>query len=81
AQIPFTMDRSGHRFSGAAFSYVSNYVKDCKFFFPDDAAKRYVTDLSAGRLGDARRGFDDILQSAGRLRKRFAGLFEERLVD
>ncbi|AXA42750.1 ABC transporter substrate-binding protein [Rhizobium leguminosarum] len=45
AQIPFTMDRSGHRFSGAAFSYGSNYVKDGKFFFPDDAAKRYVTDL------------------------------------
>ncbi|MBY3236975.1 ABC transporter substrate-binding protein [Rhizobium laguerreae] len=45
AQIPFTMDRSGHRFSGAAFSYGSNYVKDGKFFFPDDAAKRYITDL------------------------------------
>ncbi|MGZ2487587.1 ABC-type glycerol-3-phosphate transport system substrate-binding protein [Rhizobium pisi] len=45
AQIPFTMDRSGHRFSGAAFSYGSNYVKDGKFQFPDDAAKRYITDL------------------------------------
>ncbi|ARQ14021.1 sugar ABC transporter substrate-binding protein (plasmid) [Rhizobium etli] len=45
AQIPFTMDRSGHRFSGAAFSYGANYVKDGKFFFPDDAAKRYITDL------------------------------------
>ena len=45
AQIPFTMDRSGHRFSGAAFSYGSNYVKDGKFSFPDDAAKRYITDL------------------------------------
>ncbi|EJT02271.1 ABC transporter substrate-binding protein [Rhizobium sp. CCGE 510] len=45
AQIPFTMDRSGHRFSGAAFSYGSNYVKDGKFAFPDDAAKHYITDL------------------------------------
>ncbi|PDT34168.1 ABC transporter substrate-binding protein [Rhizobium sp. M10] len=45
AQIPFTMDRSGHRFSGAAFSYGSNYVKDGKFSFPDDAAKHYITDL------------------------------------
>ncbi|PDT11288.1 ABC transporter substrate-binding protein [Rhizobium sp. M1] len=45
AQIPFTMDRSGHRFSGGAFSYGSNYVKDGKFSFPDDAAKHYITDL------------------------------------
>ncbi|EJC83535.1 ABC-type sugar transport system, periplasmic component [Rhizobium leguminosarum bv. trifolii WSM2297] len=45
AQIPFTMDRSGHRFSGAAFSYGSKYVKDGKFAFPDDAAKHYITDL------------------------------------
>jgi alpha-1,4-digalacturonate transport system substrate-binding protein len=45
AQIPFTMDRSGHRFSGAAFSYGATYVKDGKFSFPDDAAKRYIADL------------------------------------
>lgn len=32
-QIPFTMDRSGHRFSGGAFSYGSTYVKDGKFSF------------------------------------------------
>jgi alpha-1,4-digalacturonate transport system substrate-binding protein len=44
-QIPFTMDRSGHRFSGAAFSYGSTYVKDGKFSFPDDAAKKYIADL------------------------------------
>ncbi|MUO78484.1 extracellular solute-binding protein [Agrobacterium vitis] len=44
-QIPFTMDRSGHRFSGAAFSYGSSYVKDGKFSFPDEAAKTYIADL------------------------------------
>ncbi|MBB4008801.1 ABC transporter substrate-binding protein [Allorhizobium taibaishanense] len=44
-QIPFTMDRSGHRFSGAAFSYGSSYVRDDKFSFPDDAAKAYIADL------------------------------------
>ncbi len=46
-QVPFTMDRSGHRFSGAAFSYGSTYVKNGKFSFPDDAAKKYIADLHA----------------------------------
>ena len=46
-QIPFTMDRSGHRFSGAAFSYGSTYVKNGRFDFPDDGAKKYIADLYA----------------------------------
>jgi len=46
-QIPFTMDRSGHRFSGAAFSYGATYVKEGKFSFPDEAAKKYIADLNA----------------------------------
>ncbi|CAN7708826.1 ABC transporter substrate-binding protein [Neorhizobium sp. LjRoot104] len=45
AQIPFTMDRSGHRFSGGAYSYGSVYVKDGKFSFPDAAARKYIADL------------------------------------
>ncbi|MDO1585284.1 ABC transporter substrate-binding protein [Rhizobium oryzicola] len=44
-QIPFTLDRSGHRFTGGAFSYGSVYVKDGKFTFPDDGAKKYIADL------------------------------------
>ncbi|WP_027487601.1 ABC transporter substrate-binding protein [Allorhizobium undicola] len=44
-QIPFTMDRSGHRFSGGAFSYGANYVVNDKFVFPDEAAKKYIADL------------------------------------
>ncbi|MFK0386309.1 MULTISPECIES: ABC transporter substrate-binding protein [Rhizobium/Agrobacterium group] len=44
-QIPFTMDRSGHRFSGGAFSYGASYVKDGKFSFPDDATKKYIADV------------------------------------
>lgn len=44
-QIPFTMDRSGHRFSGGAFAYGAKYVKDGKFSFPDDAAKKYIADV------------------------------------
>ena len=47
AQIPFTMDRSGHRFSGGAYSYGSTYIKDSKFSFPDAAAKKYIADLYA----------------------------------
>lgn len=47
AQIPFTMDRSGHRFSGGAYSYGSTYIKDGKFSFPDAAAKKYIADLYA----------------------------------
>lgn len=43
--IPFTMDRSGHRFSGPAFSYGAQYMTDGVFSFPDDAAKAYITDL------------------------------------
>ncbi|ASY65209.1 ABC transporter, substrate binding protein (plasmid) [Sinorhizobium sojae CCBAU 05684] len=46
-EIPFTMDRSGHRFSGGAFSYGATYVKDGKFSFPDEAAKKYIADLHA----------------------------------
>lgn len=46
-QIPFTMDRSGHRFSGGAYSYGSTYVKDGKFNFPDEAARKYIADLYA----------------------------------
>ncbi|CDN52212.1 ABC transporter substrate-binding protein [Neorhizobium galegae] len=45
AQIPFTMDRSGHRFSGGAYSYGSVYVKDGKFNFPDAGARKYIADL------------------------------------
>lgn len=43
--IPFTMDRSGHRFSGPAFSYGAQFMKDGVFSFPDEAAKRYISDL------------------------------------
>ncbi|WP_349294707.1 ABC transporter substrate-binding protein (plasmid) [Thioclava sp. 'Guangxiensis'] len=43
--IPFTMDRSGHRFTGPAFSYGAHFVKDGKIVFPDAAAKAYITDL------------------------------------
>ncbi len=44
--IPFTMDRSGHRFSGPAFSYGSNYVGESgAFTFPDDAAQAYIKDM------------------------------------
>jgi len=44
-QIPFTMDRSGHRFSGGAFAYGSSYTKDGKFTFPDEGAKKYIADI------------------------------------
>ncbi|WP_284777977.1 ABC transporter substrate-binding protein [Agrobacterium sp. lyk4-40-TYG-31] len=44
-QIPFTMDRSGHRFSGGAFAYGAKYVRDGKFSFPDDATKKYIADV------------------------------------
>jgi len=44
-EIPFTMDRSGHRFSGPAFSYGAQYMTDGVFSFPDDAAKQYISDL------------------------------------
>lgn len=44
-QIPFTMDRSGHRFAGGAFSYGARYMKNGKFDFPDAGAKAYIADL------------------------------------
>lgn len=43
--IPFTMDRSGHRFTGPAFSYGAQYLKDGQFTFPDEAAKAYLADI------------------------------------
>ncbi|WP_044617431.1 ABC transporter substrate-binding protein [Gynuella sunshinyii] len=44
--IPFTMDRSGHRFSGPAYSYGARYLAaDGSFVFPDEAAKTYIKDL------------------------------------
>lgn len=45
AQIPFTLDRSGHRFAGGAFSYGSHFLKGGKFIFPDAGAKAYIKDL------------------------------------
>jgi alpha-1,4-digalacturonate transport system substrate-binding protein len=44
-EIPFTMDRSGHRFAGPAFSYGAHFLKDGQLLFPDDGAKRYIADL------------------------------------
>ena len=44
-QIPFTIDRSGHRFAGPAFSYGADFMTDGVFSFPDDEAKRYIADL------------------------------------
>jgi alpha-1,4-digalacturonate transport system substrate-binding protein len=44
-QIPFTMDRSGHRFAGPAFSYGADFMTDGVFSFPDDAAKQYIADM------------------------------------
>ena len=44
-EIPFTMDRSGHRFAGPAFSYGTHFMVDDSFSFPDDAAKSYIADL------------------------------------
>ena len=43
--IPFTMDRSGHRFTGPAFSYGSHFEKDGVVTFPDDAAKALIADI------------------------------------
>lgn len=44
--IPFTMDRSGHRFSGPAYSYGANFVNDDGTFnFPDAPTKAYIKDL------------------------------------
>lgn len=44
-QIPFTLDRSGHRFSGGIYAYGGDYLKDGKIAFPDDGAKAYIADL------------------------------------
>ena len=44
--IPFTMDRSGHRFAGPAFSYGSIFVDtDGTLNFPDAAAKALIKDI------------------------------------
>lgn len=44
--IPFTMDRSGHRFTGPAFSYGSKYLNsDGVLDIPDDALKAYIKDI------------------------------------
>jgi len=44
--IPFTLDRSGHRFMGPNLSYGSKmFDGDGAFSFPDDAAKEYIADL------------------------------------
>ncbi len=44
--IPFTMDRSGHRFSGPAFSYGSRYTNDEDVIsLPDEALKTYIKDI------------------------------------
>ena len=44
-EIPFTLDRSGHRFAGPAFSYGAAFMTDGGSSFPDDAAKQYIADL------------------------------------
>ncbi len=44
-EVPFTMDRSGHRFAGPAFSYGAHFLKDGQLIFPDDGAKRYIADF------------------------------------
>ncbi|MFV0335600.1 MAG: ABC transporter substrate-binding protein [Tropicimonas sp.] len=43
--IPFTMDRSGHRFTGPAFSYGAQFEKDGVVTFPDAAAKAFIADI------------------------------------
>jgi len=43
--IPFTIDRSGHRFTGLAYSYGSQFEKDGKITFPDPAAEQLIGDL------------------------------------
>ena len=43
--IAFTMDRSGHRFAGPVFSYGGHFMVDDTFTFPDEAAKRYISDM------------------------------------
>lgn len=43
--IPFTIDRSGFRFSGPAYSYGARYEKDGLINFPDEAAQRWIKDL------------------------------------
>ncbi|KFX19612.1 ABC transporter substrate-binding protein [Pectobacterium betavasculorum] len=43
--IPFTIDRSGFRFSGPAYSYGARYDKDGLINFPDTAAQEWIKDL------------------------------------
>ncbi|ACT14542.1 MULTISPECIES: ABC transporter substrate-binding protein [Pectobacterium] len=43
--IPFTIDRSGFRFSGPAYSYGARYDKDGLINFPDTAAQQWIKDL------------------------------------
>ncbi|NPE57674.1 carbohydrate ABC transporter substrate-binding protein [Dickeya dadantii] len=43
--IPFTIDRSGFRFSGPAYSYGARYDKDGLINFPDAAAQAWIKDL------------------------------------
>ncbi|AIA72489.1 ABC transporter substrate-binding protein [Pectobacterium atrosepticum] len=43
--IPFTIDRSGFRFSGPAYSYGARYDKDGLINFPDAAAQLWIKDL------------------------------------
>ncbi|MCA6952477.1 ABC transporter substrate-binding protein [Pectobacterium polaris] len=43
--IPFTIDRSGFRFSGPAYSYGARYDKDGLINFPDAAAQQWIKDL------------------------------------
>ena len=43
--IPFTIDRSGNRFLGPAFSYGSHLLKDGQLSFPDEASKKLIADF------------------------------------
>lgn len=44
--IPFTMDRSGHRFTGPAFSYGARFTNDENIIaIPDEALKTYIKDI------------------------------------
>ncbi|MBQ4789733.1 extracellular solute-binding protein [Pectobacterium versatile] len=45
--IPFTIDRSGFRFSGPAYSYGARYDKNGLINFPDAAAQQWIKDLKS----------------------------------
>lgn len=46
--IPFTMDRSGHRFTGPAFSYGASFKDENNAItIPDDALKAYIKDIKS----------------------------------